>query len=383
MSQLITPRSGLLTPALARAMRLHGAQGLNGFAGAEGGYLVNADANRTVSGTGLTVDGQPLNEIWSDLQSRLAAFNRQMDFKVAILTFPVARAQEKVGVYYTPRFEEATEFGRPEKVRLQYVSRGFPLNHYDLGYGYTQEFIDSARGAEIRAVQAQIESGWSSLLMRLVLTALFTAANATDEDGLSVKRLYNNDGEVPPPYKRWSHLGTHTHYLTSAALDLAAIRVMYEHLLHHGYGDFGEQIVGHVNRTQMSVLRGLAGWVPAESSTVASIVSGPVVGQRGSVPSGLVVQGYLEGVSWVEDNDIPANYVLMYATAGVFAQQNIVGLRSHENPSIRGLRLIEGNNTRYPLTDSVYDGYTGAGIRHRGAAVITQITGGAYASPTI
>lgn len=378
MSKLLTT----FNPALLRALRLHGAEGLGAITGAEGGYLVNADANRVVPGTGRTIDGQPLNEIWDDLQARLAAYNSQMDAKVALFTFPVDRATERVGVYYTPKFEEATEFGRPQKIRLQYVTRGFPLKHYDLGYGYTQEFIDSARGAEIRAVQSQVEAGWSSLQMRLVLTAIFTAANATDEDGVSVKRLYNNDGEVPPPYKRWAHAGSHTHYLTSAALDAAALATLEEHLLHHGFGDFGEDLVLHANRTQMVTLRAIAGFVPAASANRPIIIDGNVVGTTSSAPAGLTPQGYYGAFVIVEDNDIPAGYVLAYATGGAFASQNIVGIRQHENQSIRGVRLVEGSSTRYPLTDSVYDGYLGAGVRHRGAAVVLQITGGAYASPT-
>lgn len=347
-----------------------------------GGYMVNADVIRTVSGTSVTVDGQPLSDIWTELNARLNSYNRHMDFMTSLFSFPVFRAQSRVGVYETPKFARATEFGRPSKIRLKYVFRGYPLEHRDLAYGFTQEFIDSSTGRELLVIGAQAENAWSQLRMSTVLEALFTNTNATDIEGVSVKRLYNNDGEIPPPYKRFTHLGTHQHYLTSAAVDLTAIGVMEEHLIHHGFGDNGETLVLMANRTDAATIRGLTGYVPAVSANRPVVLAGPVVGAQRSAPAGLTVEGYIGLFAVVESLDIPSGYLLGFATGGSFAQTNPVGLRQHENPSARGLRLIEGGNTRYPLTDSVYDGYLGAGVAQRGAGVITQITGGAYTAPT-
>jgi hypothetical protein len=356
------------------------------FVGAEGegGYAMVQDAIEVVPGTNTTIDGQPLGEIWADLQTRLSVFNTQMSFMVSLLTFPINRAQERVGVYMTPKFEEATELGRPEKVRLQYVFRGFPLRHYDLGFGYTQEFIDYARGSEISAIAAQSENAWWTLNFEVVMLSLFTEDNATTEDGVVVRRLYNADGEVPPHYKRFTHDGTHTHYLASggAAITTANLDSIEEHLLHHGFGDFGETFILLANRVEMVDIRALTGFVPATSSTVPIIVDGQVVGaQRSGIP-GLNAEGYYGTLVIVESNDVPAGYVFAFATGGQFAGQNPVGLRRHENPSISGLRLVEGPVARYPLIDAVYDGYLGAGVRHRGAGVVMQITAGAYTDPT-
>lgn len=357
------------------------------FVGAEGegGYMMVQDAIEVVPGTSTTVDGQPLNEIWADLQARLAAFNTQMQFMVSLFTFPVNRAQERVGVYFTPKFEEATELGRPEKSRLQYVFRGFPLRHYDLGFGYTQEFLDSARGSEITSIAAQSENAWWNLNFEIVMESIFTEANNTTEDGVVVRRLYNADGEIPPNYKRWTHLGTHTHYLASggAAVTTANLDTIEEHLIHHGFGDFGETFILLANRTEMVDIRALAGFVPATTSTIPIIVDGQVIGAtRPSTIPGLTPEGYYGQLVIVESNDIPSGYLLAFATGGSFAAQNLAGLRRHENPSISGLRLVEGPVARYPLIDAVYDGYLGAGIRQRGAAVAMQITAGAYTDPT-
>lgn len=355
------------------------------FVGAEGegGYLMQQDTITVVPGTTTTVDGQPLSEIWTELQERLSVFNEQMSFLVSLMTFPVNRPVDRIGVYQTPKFEEATELGRPEKIRLQYVFRGFPLRHYDLGFGYTQEFIDSARGSQISSIAAQAENAWWNLNMEVTLAALFTSTNATDEDGVSVKRLYNADGEIPPYYKRWTHDGTHTHYLASggAAVTQANIETLEEHLIHHGFGDFGETFILFANRAEMADLRGLAGYIPASSSTRPVIVDGVVVGQTSAGIPGLDTDGYIGRFAIVENNDIPAGYLVAFATGGQFATQNLVGLREHDNPSISGMRLIEGPVARYPLIDAVYDGYVGAGVGQRGAGVVMQITAGAYTDP--
>jgi hypothetical protein len=98
---------------------------------------------------------------------------------------------------------------------------------------------------------------------------------------------------------------------------------------------------------------------------------------------GLTPEGYVGKLVIVENNEIPAGYVVGLVSGGIFDSSNVVGLRQHGNASARGLRLIEGNSGRYPLVDSVYDGYLGAGVRHRGAAVVMQITSGSYAVPTL
>lgn len=331
-----------------------------------------------------TIDGQDVNEIWNELQRDLAAQRMLADEKTSLLTFPVTRPSDKVGVPRNPGFQEATEFGRPSKVRVENVARAYPLKHYDLSYGYTQEFLDYASGAEIRAVQAEILNASAVLDRNKVLEALFTESNGTWE-ALTIKRLYNGDGEVPPKFKRWSHNGNHTHYLTSAGASLADAdaEALEEELVHHGFGSFGESLICLANRAEMDNWRGLTDWVPAASADRPTIITGPVVGGApGSAPAGLKVEGSVGRLLIVEDNDIPAGYLLAFASGGRFSSRNPVGLRFHENPSARGLRLVEGPVARYPLIDATYDKYVGAAVRQRGAAVAMKITAGAYTDPT-
>lgn len=378
----------LSVPSLAEVKRF-----ASGFTGAEGegGYHARIDTIETVGGAGsTTIDGQPLNEIWTELQTRLALFNQQANRMVGLLTYPTPRAQEKTSVPWTPNFEDATEFGRPRKARFQTIFRGFPLKHKDLGMGYTQEYIDDSRGFELIASMAQAESAYWSLQMSVALTAIFNDDPSADgfNDGVTPLGLYSGDGEVPPNYRRWTFDGNHTHYLTSAAVDVTALQAMETHLIHHGYGDdslggAGGKIFLHANRSDIATIRGLSGFVPAVTASVPQVVDGVVIGVQRTGEMGLSPEGYFGKLIIIENNEIPAGYLLAVSSGGIFNTSNVVGLRQHENASARGLRLIEGRNARYPLIDSVYDTYLGAGVRHRGAAVVTQITGGAYTVPTL
>jgi hypothetical protein len=97
----------------------------------------------------------------------------------------------------------------------------------------------------------------------------------------------------------------------------------------------------------------------------------------GAIPppefNGLKVEGSY-GDAWViETNYMPAGYVALVATGGAESDMNPVGFRQHVNPAYQGLRHIPGPGP-YPLQDSFYARGFGVGVRHRGAAVVTQIT---------
>lgn len=343
---------------------------------------------RSDVGPRTTVDGSPLPTLWDEFESRLGVFNRMATRIEANLAQPTSLTTERVAIPRRARMEVASEFGQPKLIRTERVARGYPLVHYDIGIGFTQEFLDDATSQEIRAVQTLAEEAWSRRRRQTVYEALFSSANVTDKDGILVRRLYNGDGEIPPEYESYTHDGTHTHYLSSAGASFAAadLTTMETHLLHHGYGDdlpggAGGSLWLHAPRAAMSAIRGFTGFIPAASSSIPAILTGSGVVVGGSGSSGPGVQGFFGRLSIVEDLTIPDGYLLAYATGGEFSPNNPVRIRQHRNPSARGLRLNPGRND-YPLQDSFFDGYVGAGIAHRGAAVVMEEGTDPYTTPT-
>ena len=353
------------------------------------GMLALKDALESVPGQrGLTVDGQNINEIWANMQAQLAAFNLSNDAVVALFTFDTIKPNEKVGIPINPGFQLATELGRPSKVRLKFVQRGFPLEHFDLGDGFTQEFLDISSGAELVAVQATILNAWTELTKEITLDAVLGDANYTDKDDINVKRLYNNDGEIPPTIKRWTHDGTHIHYLAGGGGGFvqADVDTMSDHLIHHGFREFGDStFILLVHRTDLASIRGFANFITAEESEQPENIaaSGVIKGlQRRGGTAGLRVEGFVNDWTVVQYNDMVEGYILGMISGGPGDVRNVVGYRLHENPSVRGLRLIEGARQNYPLYDSVFDGYAGAGVGQRGAAVVMQ-DAASYTAPTL
>lgn len=344
---------------------------------------------RTDAGARSTIDGTPLPTLWEEFVARLGVFNRMHSLVESRLAQPTSLATERVAIPRRARMEEASEFGQPKLIRSERVARGYPLVHYDIGIGFTQEFLDDATSAEIRNMALVAEEAWRRRRRQSIYEALFSPTNVTDKDGILVRRLYNNDGEVPPEYESYTHLGTHTHYLASAGTAFAAadLVTMEEHLIHHGYGDdlpggAGGGLFLHAPRDVMGDIRGFVGFIPAQSASVPALLDGTVVGGTGGTGPG--VQGFFSRLTIVEDLTIPAGYLLAYASGGAFSPQNPVRIRQHPNPSARGLRLNQGRND-YPLQDSFYDGYVGAGIAHRGAAVVMYEdtgNGDVYVAPT-
>ena len=360
-----------------------------GLFGAEGepasGLLKRGDAIDTVPGQAVTVDGQPISEIWDDLLIKLSAYNGQANTTIGLFSGePTILSQVQTAVYATKGFEQATEFGRPSNIALQYLTRQIPIDHFDLGFGYTQKFIDKAKGSEITSIQATAQHGWWNLQLNDVLNAIYNDSPTADPDGVTGTTLYNAD-ETPPKYKRYTHAGSHTHFLADAGAFTQALAIsMEEHIVHHGFGDFQETLFMFLHRDDMATARGFASFVPAPTAMEKEVVAGPIVGGAPNAAgiSSFSTEGYLGRMNLVELGDIPSGYPLAMATGGLFAQQNVVRTRQHENPSARGLRLIEGPKQRYPLYDAVYDGYHGAAVAQRGAAVVLRVGNGTYAAPS-
>jgi hypothetical protein len=107
---------------------------------------------------------------------------------------------------------------------------------------------------------------------------------------------------------------------------------------------------------------------------------------HGPVPdseyNGLQVWGSYGGALVIQSMYVPRNYVAVVATGGPNGDTNPVGFREHVNTAYQGLRHIPGGGP-YPLQDSFYVRGFDVGVRHRGAAIVAQVTAStSYTPPT-
>lgn len=106
---------------------------------------------------------------------------------------------------------------------------------------------------------------------------------------------------------------------------------------------------------------------------------------HGAVPaseySGLEVWGSYGNALLIQSYYVPRGYVAVLATGGPNNSVNPIGFREHVTEAYRGLRQIAGRGP-YPLQESFFARGFGVGTRHRGAAVVCQITtSNSYTAP--
>lgn len=356
-----------------------------------------------------TTDGFPVNEMWDEFQKTIRLWNSWRSPMVNLLTAPVDNAIEGIRWPVENDFEEASEFGEPKGTRLgPAVKMAYDFKWWDLAIRYTWMFLSSASSDQLRALNSQALEADNRLMFTRVLRQIFNSTTRVATiagDPYNVYPFYNGDTFVPPKWKTTTHTTGHQHYVTSGAAtvdygDLAALETL---LKHHGYDIMsGYQLLLLVNAQEGATIRTM---VAGAGSPVASYtflasenvgggvvlpVNGGIIGRpntAGAAP-GLMVTGTIGPWIVVEDDYIPAGYMVAIATQGEGndgrgALGNPIGIRRPENPSLEGLRLAKGRDNDYPLIDSFYVHGFGTGTRHRGAGAVMQITAaGSYTIPT-
>jgi|GEM_PF-930084 len=372
---------------------------LPGIGGAEGGgYMTQGDIVTA------TNDGIDLNAMWEEFQLVLDVYNEKRAALVALMTFPVTQLIENVPQGGEGTFEMASEFGEPQGQRaaISYFQLAYDFHDYDLATRYTWKFLRDADARQIENLHQQALGADNRLIFKKVMEALFQDDNRDadiNKNNYTVFSLYNGkDGAVPPKWKDITFDNTHSHYMTSgqSVIDSDDLEDLYENVAHHGYGiEQGTTFVLLCNRDEIKEIRKFKAGVENNNGAEATFDFIPADGQPtmivpnadgliGSKPpsswNGLPVIGSYAGILIVEEAFIPSGYVVLLGSGGEGDLQNPVGLREHANPLYRGLRLLPGNQQRYPLIDSYYARAFGTGIRQRGGAAIMMIGGNGTSS---
>ena len=370
-----------------------------GFDDPSGGYGTEGDIVYTTS------DGVDVNQLWDEAQAALAVWNAGRSKLVSLLTFPVTNEIESVPQVGEARFEKASEFGEPEGERLKigYFQLGFDFDDYDRATRFTWKYLRDADARQIRAVNNALLQADEVTVFKNVMAAVFDNRNRVADirnRNYNVYPLYNADGTVPPKYRGTTFTGQHTHYVVSGGtkIDSGDLENAYENIAEHGYTiEAGTQIVVLMNRAQLREVRKFRMGVENNNDAVAEydfipsrnqpaqFLDAPT-GLLGSLPpdtwNGLRVYGSYGDMLLIEEPFMPADYFVTMGTGGAGNLQNLVGLREHKNPIYRGLRILPGNDQRYPLVESYYTRAFGTGIRQRAGAVVTQIkASGSYEIP--
>jgi len=347
-----------------------------------------------------TTDGVALNNMWDEFSRTVALWNRQRSALVNMLTYNVSTLIENVRYPVEENFQEASEFGEPVGIRLgPAFQHGYDFKWWDLAIRYTWMFLAETSSEQLAALNNQALEADNRLLFTRIMRRLFNSTtNAATIEGVAynVYPFYNGDSMVPPKWKNVTHAASHNHYLESGSLTLDAgdINTMEDHLYHHGYSlANGYQLLLLCSRQEGLLIRAMVAGV---GGSLYTFIPGEAVGGGVFLPANSGIVGRPPTVNvpglrtigtygpWVviEEEYIPSNYIVGLASGGPDNIGNPIGIRQHENASLRGLRLVKGRTPDYPLIDSFYLHGFGTGVRHRGAGVVTELgTGGTYTIP--
>lgn len=350
-----------------------------------------------------TADGMDLNVLWNQFQAALQIYNEKRDSLVRLLTYPVTVASEDVFQSGAQaEFEDSTEYGLPVGYRPQAASAtmGFDFKWKDLGGYFTWQFLAEAPASQVQAfANMAIEADNRTVFLK-VMNTLFNNTRRTNKEGNVVYPFYNGQNvdafDTPPPYGATTHAAGHNHFLTvGATLEPADVEGMQDHLTHHGFTKTrGNTLILMVNQAQGDAMRnwrstanggtGRYDFVPAQN-TPSFLLPVDLRTEGAAIPSQYqgfdVIGGYGQFIV-IQDDYVPASYLVAFATGGQDALPNPIAFREHSQANLRGLRLVKGRTPDYPLIDSVYNHGYGTGVRYRGSVVVAQITAGAYSIPT-
>ena len=346
-----------------------------------------------------TSDGFPLNGMWAEFQRTIRMWNSQRDALTNLLTFNVQTPVEGVRYPVEQDFQEATEFGEPTGIRLgPAIRHGYPFKWYDLAIRYTWQFLADATSAQLTALNNTALEADNRLMFTRIMGRLFSNVTSTADiegDALNVYGFYNGDSQVPPKWKTTTFTSGHNHYMASGSATVVSgdLDDLLATVTHHGYSQVrGYTLVLLVNQQEADVIRTFTTAGGAKYTFIPSNVGmgGIVLPQNGGIVGapnmtqfpGLLTIGSYGQALIVQEEYVPAGYMVLIATGGPDNIGNPIGIRQHEQASLRGLRLVKGRTPDYPLIDSFYIHGFGAGVRHRGAGAVMKITAGAYTIPT-
>jgi hypothetical protein len=331
-----------------------------------------------------TTDGVPFIRMYDDIAVALADYNANSGFLRTNLTFSTLDEKIKEGLNQNQmQFARATEYGRPDRQRISQAERErfIPLADFSLGIGFTRKYLALASSTQIALQVDEATRADQELIIRSVLQQLFRFANSGS--GGIYKVFWNNDGDVPPRYSNTTFVGTHTHYLTTVVLDLAAVQAMRLKLVEHGLDSFREL---WINPAQEAAVRAIVGFVAVQNKDQLLFTnSNPfnATNQQIALVDPTQFIGVLEGFRIRVYPWVPSGYAFAYDAAPAGLGKPLAW-REYPVASLRGLQLFnEDPNATFPLVNSFFFRAFGLSALDRSNGVCLKVTAGAYDTPVV
>jgi hypothetical protein len=318
---------------------------------------------------------------------QMQTYNGVLNSSLLALTETTTERSEASPAAISRGMAKVDEFGvvRTQKSGKSY-GRGFPLDRYQDGTGWTEDFWARASVADMMVMTDSVQLGHTNNVRSALADALYNpiqrvlseyvdpAIGYQILDNLFVKPLYNADGEIPsvgPAGQSFD--GTHNHYLFSDGLTGDALDALTNTVGEHTTGN---SLVIYCNVVDASKFRALAGFVPA---VVAQVTPATTTAST-TVP--LDVSRTDDKFIGYTASGIPV-YIKPWALQNYALCINLTGPRAIKRrvssiPLLRGLR-IKGENGEVSLYSRYWEDNFGFGVSNRAGAAVLYFAAGAVA----
>lgn len=277
------------------------------------------------------------------------------------------------------------EYGRaPTQRGAAVAALAFPLDKYQYNVGWTAEWLKRKSPADFARSTQAVQQGWAQRVTAEIKRAIFGPTNynftdhLVDNTVLAVKRLVNADSAVIPngPNGETFTGSSHTHYLGSAALDVAAVNANLAHLVEHGHTSRVRMYIAAANETAFRALTGF------QAYTDPRLILGTQANQPGQRLDITKTDNRaigLFGVAeiWVKPWMI-ADYLFSF-DAG--SPNKPLRVREDQPGSLNIQRAAQFED--HPLHVDFFESYFGIGVETRTNGVVSYVANSTYASPTI
>lgn len=322
----------------------------------------------------LDADTAAVTGIVRDQLSDLASFKAGEGARIGAYGGSAQGSMMKVG-----------EYGRAPTQRAGAVAAlGFPMDKFQYNVGWTAEWLKRKSAADFARSTQGVQSGWAARVTYEIKSALFLPTNynftdhLVDNTVLGVKRLVNGDSATIPngPNGETFDGATHTHYLGSAALDVAAVNANLNHLVEHGHAS---NVRLYINAASETAFRALTGFSAYTDPRLILGISANTPGARLDITKTNNRAIGLFGVAevWVKPW-IPANYMFSYDAGDA---RKTLRVREDQPGSLNIQRAAQFED--HPLHVDFWESYFGIAVETRTNGVVSKLDNGTYAAPTL
>jgi hypothetical protein len=340
-----------------------------------------------------TVEAYGEDRLYAELQPLLAHHTERMRWFMQELMDRTTNSEAVYGASTAMDMDQVDEFGRAHAKKVTMGTKlGFPLNKWERGLQWTEDYMQEATVGEFAAQYTSILTADRRNVVNGAIRALFNPTNYTTEDvnvatriavPIEVKGLLNSDGQPIPqaPNGDTFDPDDHTHYLATASLTAANVLALINTVAEHY--DAGTLELA-INRAQFATMKTFTAnflAFPFDRVTPNPNADQALGGRRSTMNSQDQEVGIFDDVPvWVR-KWVPANYIVCYIR-GIGRKVLMMRVRKSAANGAQDFRFKFEDN-RHPLRSRTYGRDFGIGVYERSGAAVLRTNNGTYAAPTI